>query len=253
MNIIKHISYFILIISTSCVTVSNSDKKTEISKLESSTVTQSNGNLNDSLFNINFFDFYNKPLKKLLENDILNQYDNYSPVFDYNECLNHIELRYRNNNTYLRVYFSNTHGNRFCFEREDSIQLPINYLLREKILTVGFPRELPISMTDSKEEEDVFINNFKKINIEEYSDKPIDDLISVLPKLKKRPYISFHDEEGCLYRVLIIYRLVTREIGIYMYPKDFKQTPKCLDLNIEHWNFNDFRKETLERVEIYGL
>lgn len=249
MQSIKYVYYFLLVIFTSCMTISTSNKNTKTNKENSDITSQSN----NSIYNIDFFDFYNKPLERLLENDIINQYDRYSPIFDYEECMNHIELIFNTENTFLRVYFSNTYENKFCFEHKDSIHLPINHLLEEKILTVGFPREFPINLTDNKEEEDIFINNFKEIDTEQYLDKPINDLLSALPKLERRPYISFHDKEGCLYRVLVIYRLVTREIGIYMYPKNFKHTPKCLNLDIEHWNFNDFRKETLEKVEIYGI
>ncbi len=205
----------------------------------------------DSLHNINLFDFYGKPFRALFENKMLNQYYAYNPVFNRQDCISHVELHYPGYTSYLVVHFSDYDENIHCLNLKNT---RIEYLLDEKILFVRFPRIFETVITNNEAEQDVFIDKIQKIDFRKYYGMPIDSLMSNLPKPRRKPNLSFLDKgEGCLKEVSFTYRMNSTGFFMVLYPDSLKFTPECPDLNVEYWNFNDFKKETLKKVVIYGL
>lgn len=202
----------------------------------------------DSLCNINLFDFYGKTLKVLLSNNIINQYSIYDPIIDKRGCIKHIELGY--NSRDLVIHFSNFNKNAYCGDPNERI---IENLLDEKILFVRFTHQYLTPLTDSEKEDEVFIDALKQVDFSYYYNMPIDSLMSNLPKPRRSPIISLDGIDGCLDKATLSYRLKTHSFGIMLYTENLEYTPRCLDLEIEHWNFNDFRKEILKEVKILGL
>ena len=201
----------------------------------------------DSLCNINFFDFYDKKLSILLDNKIIKKYNIYHPVVSRKGCIDHIELIYDKRS--LVVHFSNFDKEAYCSEQSRNIE----NLLNEKILFVRFPVVYPMPLTNNKQEDEMLVSALKQINFHDYSGLTVDSLMAILPKPRRSPIIMLHGKNGCLEKASISYRLTTREFGFYLYPENLEHTPPCLDLEVEHWNFNDFRKEILKEVKILGL
>lgn len=199
----------------------------------------------DSLYRINLFDFYNKPLRELFDNEVIRQYDYYNFPESHDGCIRYMELGYDNN--FLEIYFSDLKRDSYC--SNDTLNIKISDLLNEKILRVNFPRSQPIMQTNDNQKAKAFIMKLKAFDFSAYYESPINTLITALPKLERNPMILIWKTEGCLDYASLYYRFPNEEIVIDLDADSLMYTPHCLDLKIKHWNFNDYKKEILKEVK----
>lgn len=211
----------------------------------------------DSLYNINYFDFYGKTLEELLKNNIVNQYEGYYPVIERQGHLSFLQLMYTDetdnfsNYKGLNVYFS-----RLKYTDEDTLKFgdiptPIQ-LSKEKIRKIDFRDKRELAKTS--EEDQIFVKELKSIDFKEYHGRTIDSLMKI-PILKKWSSVAFDNEkvkhQNCLNSATLTYILDSKWIMLEVTPESFTYTDECIDILDRHWNFNDFRQETLKNVRLF--
>lgn len=211
----------------------------------------------DSLYNINYFDFYGKTFEELLENNIVNQYEGYYPVIEIQGHLSFLQLMYTDetgdfsNYKGLNIYFS-----RLEYMDEDTLKFgdiptPIQ-LAKEKIRKIDFKDRQVLAKTS--EEDQIFLKEIEDIDFRKYYGLSVDSLMKI-PVLKKWSSVAFDDKkvehENCLNSVTLVYILSSKWIMLELTPKSFTNTDECVDILDKSWNFNNFRQETLKSTRLF--
>lgn len=203
----------------------------------------------DSLFTINYSYYQDKTLEELLEHDILSQY---SDVYINPTCsgnLGRIEFHYPHGGD-----FSVNIGLRYPFQFFDESKYKRNEMplleeiLKERIgrIFLGHPIFIEVSLAQTIEEEQDFLQALSEINFEDYYGQPVRKLLS-LPVFSRYSWAGFSNKKDdaasdCLDSFTFSYRLKTRHVWMGLYPES-----ECLNMKKKPAGI---RNEILKRVKI---
>jgi len=252
----KYILLFLLTIFTSCYLQNTSKQPEEETKAigDKDILNTKPLSFIDSLDRLNYFGYYKKTLERALEDDIIKQFDTYFIGETPNGCFNYLQLNYRRefqNTRILRFYFKGLFlGDKRCRSYPDIWE--IEDLIEEKIMKIEFPIEGWISATRNKEEDKRLVERIRQIDFSKYYGEPIDNLwkISILWDTPHLKVFTDHND-NCLDYIGLNYSLSNyRTLIVIIEPESYQYMNPCINKYEEHWNLNDFRKETLKEVKV---